>query len=96
MKITAYLIQIAYHVLNSTFLQKNKKNPPVPPPNETPTFYRPGKTKKNAYEAPRSNIVQEQLDARTEYMHIIDDNMPEEPESHLGSKLHLPHLHHRR
>lgn len=41
-KIIAHLIQIAYHVLNSTFLQKSKKNP-LPPPNESPTFYKPGR-----------------------------------------------------
>lgn len=76
--------------------KKNKRNPPPPPPNDTPTFYKPGKTRKNAYEAPRSNTVQVQLDDRTEYMHVIDDNMPEELGSHLGGKLHLPHLHLRR
>lgn len=97
---------------------KKSSSPPPPPPNDTPTFYKPGKNMKHSQtsgsssapprratsEKPKSNTVQVHLDAKTEYVQVINDEREtlnglesspsyDVPWSHsTKNKLYLPHI----
>ncbi|PKI37550.1 hypothetical protein CRG98_042063 [Punica granatum] len=107
-----------YSKSSSKKSSKKSLSPPPPPPNDTPTFYKPGKNMKHSQpssnsstssyrstsETPKSNLVQVQLDAKTEYVQFVDDAMEnlsgpgsgpnyDIPGSHSSNnRLHFPRL----